>query len=488
MPTKIRPIGALGDSLGEDLKNSLGLPEIKLQTPSPDMKAASADEKKAQESRSEKYGIAIKEGGNVTKPSEWKDVPDSKFGDPVNYSYPCPDADQTRAALRYWGKSENKSRYSSEEQDIITKRLEGFAKEYGIGESDDEEKKANEPEGKKDIAPESEENGANPEETSQPVEPDKVYNTEPEKTDTVEPEKIDNVEPEKTDMVEPEVVANSELDTTTDNNSSDVLNNNKSVEPEGQKDISVAGELFDEPVEWQLYDLFGAFMSACYKLSCASEATDNPMTAQYLALVDEFASLLKTTIIQVQSSDDDDLDGVSDALTKLTSIDDAEFQKALLIKLAQAAITEKAGSRHSKEDLRTLNEMRGLLEKLIGASETEEKSLEAVNAELETKQTELETLNQQIETKTSELEELDTKAKTVTQLETDVEAKTKALGELEAKIAERTEEYERITKLKLPRPDENKPDVAAHEIFATRTHKSFVSMRNEEFLGLDPLK
>ena len=95
--------------------------------------AATDEEKEAQEKRSGKYGIAIKEGGNMTKPSEWDDVPDDDFLDPVNYRYPCPDADQTRTAASYWGKPKNQAQYSAEEQSVINKRLEARKKKFNIG-------------------------------------------------------------------------------------------------------------------------------------------------------------------------------------------------------------------------------------------------------------------------------------------------------------------------------------------------------------------
>jgi hypothetical protein len=94
--------------------------------------AATQDEKKAQEARSKKYNIAIKEGGNVTKPSEWANVSDDDFLDPVNYRYPCPNADQTQAAAAYWGKPENEAQYSSEEKGVINRRLAEFEKKFQI--------------------------------------------------------------------------------------------------------------------------------------------------------------------------------------------------------------------------------------------------------------------------------------------------------------------------------------------------------------------
>lgn len=94
-------------------------------------------DKQAQEGRSKKYNIAIKDGGNLTKPSEWDTVPDEEFLDPVNYRYPCPNADQTRAAAAYWGKPDNQAQYSSEERAIISKRLDAREKHFKIGQHAD---------------------------------------------------------------------------------------------------------------------------------------------------------------------------------------------------------------------------------------------------------------------------------------------------------------------------------------------------------------
>ena len=91
------------------------------------------DTKQAQEERSRKYNIAIKDGGHVTKPGEWQNVPDDGFLDPVNYRYPCPDASQTRAAASYWGHPDNQSQYSSEERALIDKRLAAMEKKFKIG-------------------------------------------------------------------------------------------------------------------------------------------------------------------------------------------------------------------------------------------------------------------------------------------------------------------------------------------------------------------
>ena len=93
----------------------------------------SEGDKQAQEARAKKYGIAAKEDGHVTKPGEWAAVPDDEFLDPVNYRYPCPNADHTRAAAAYWGKPDNQAQYSSEERGIINRRLQEREKKFKIG-------------------------------------------------------------------------------------------------------------------------------------------------------------------------------------------------------------------------------------------------------------------------------------------------------------------------------------------------------------------
>jgi len=96
--------------------------------------SASKEDKAEQQARSEKYKIAIKDGGHVTKPGEWENVPDDQFLDPVNYRYPCPDADQTRTAASYWGQADNRAQYTSQERSIINERLNKFRKKFKTGE------------------------------------------------------------------------------------------------------------------------------------------------------------------------------------------------------------------------------------------------------------------------------------------------------------------------------------------------------------------
>lgn len=87
--------------------------------------------KAAQQARAKKYGISPKEGGNITKPSEWADVPDSEWGDPVNYRYPLHDKEHADNAASRWGDESNRSQYSSEEQAIIGRRIAARQRHFG---------------------------------------------------------------------------------------------------------------------------------------------------------------------------------------------------------------------------------------------------------------------------------------------------------------------------------------------------------------------
>jgi len=80
--------------------------------------------KKAMEARSEKYGIGIKEGGNVGKPSEYKDVADDMFADPVNYRYPIDEKHITPAVgyFNHDGQREDGG-YTEKEWEVIGKRI-----------------------------------------------------------------------------------------------------------------------------------------------------------------------------------------------------------------------------------------------------------------------------------------------------------------------------------------------------------------------------
>jgi len=89
--------------------------------------------RKAQQERSEKYGITPKEGGHLTKPEEYKDIPDDQFADPVNYRYPI-DPEHVRAALTYFNQADSRSAggYSHEEQAKIMAKIITAALGNGI--------------------------------------------------------------------------------------------------------------------------------------------------------------------------------------------------------------------------------------------------------------------------------------------------------------------------------------------------------------------
>ena len=92
----------------------------------------------AQKARSEKYGIAVLPQGHLTKPGQWKDVPDSEWGDPVNYRYPMPDkAHAANAASRFGQES---SSYKG--KDTVGERITKREKALGVEAVKTDEKKS----------------------------------------------------------------------------------------------------------------------------------------------------------------------------------------------------------------------------------------------------------------------------------------------------------------------------------------------------------
>lgn len=88
--------------------------------------------KAAQQARSKRYGIAVKDkSSNVTKPSEFSDVPDSQWGDPVNYRYPAGDKAHADNAAARLGDAGNTSDYSSDELSKVKGRIAGRQKALG---------------------------------------------------------------------------------------------------------------------------------------------------------------------------------------------------------------------------------------------------------------------------------------------------------------------------------------------------------------------
>lgn len=100
-----------------------------------EQKAATGDDKKAQEARSKKYGIGIKDGGSVTKPGKWDSLSDDDFGDPVNYSSPMPDKEHADNAAARFATPDGLGEYTAKEQDIVAKRI--MKKQASFGEKPD---------------------------------------------------------------------------------------------------------------------------------------------------------------------------------------------------------------------------------------------------------------------------------------------------------------------------------------------------------------
>jgi hypothetical protein len=91
-------------------------------------KADLATGRAAQKARAAKYGIAVLGQGHVTKPGKWSSVPDSKWGDPVNYRYPMPDkAHAANAASRF---GQEKGSYRG--KGVVGKRIERGEKSAGV--------------------------------------------------------------------------------------------------------------------------------------------------------------------------------------------------------------------------------------------------------------------------------------------------------------------------------------------------------------------
>ncbi|MBD3260792.1 MAG: hypothetical protein GF334_03810, partial [Candidatus Altiarchaeales archaeon] len=97
------------------------------QNPKPTLE----DGQEAQQQRSARYGINIRDDGNINKPSEFGELPDSQWGDPVNYLYPVPDKEHAKAAKTAYNKDSEEYDYWA--QRTIRGRLNRLARKYGIG-------------------------------------------------------------------------------------------------------------------------------------------------------------------------------------------------------------------------------------------------------------------------------------------------------------------------------------------------------------------
>lgn len=90
-------------------------------------------DKQAQQARAGKYGITVKDGGNVTKPGDYANVPDDEFADPVNYRYPV-DKSHVGAALTYFNQQKNREAggYSVAEQVKVMEKIIDAAVANGV--------------------------------------------------------------------------------------------------------------------------------------------------------------------------------------------------------------------------------------------------------------------------------------------------------------------------------------------------------------------
>lgn len=79
-------------------------------------------DKKAQDDRSKKYGISIKEKSNLIKSTELEKLSDEQFADPVNYNYPI-DNDHIEDTVKCFSKAEDQALYTAEEQKIIWNKI-----------------------------------------------------------------------------------------------------------------------------------------------------------------------------------------------------------------------------------------------------------------------------------------------------------------------------------------------------------------------------
>ena len=140
---KLYKVGIVDDPMCQNEDGTIGsfLTSVK-SLPQGDTKVADDAAKAAQAARSHKYGIAIREDGHITKPSEYSDVPDEKFADPVNYAYPMETPEHAHAALAYWSKKLDHEKYSAKDRAVIERRMKILAKEQGVGVDDDREKRS----------------------------------------------------------------------------------------------------------------------------------------------------------------------------------------------------------------------------------------------------------------------------------------------------------------------------------------------------------
>ena len=75
-----------------------------------------------QQERSIKYGITIKDKGHQIRPKYYEGMDEDDFADPVNWKLPLTEK-YLRATLANWARNTVKERYSAEEQELISQRI-----------------------------------------------------------------------------------------------------------------------------------------------------------------------------------------------------------------------------------------------------------------------------------------------------------------------------------------------------------------------------
>jgi hypothetical protein len=89
-----------------------------------------AKAQKEQEKRSRRYGIGIRDDGNLAKPKEWANLRDSQFGDPVNYLYPVADSKGATEAKRLF--KEETELYENRSVWVVRGRLNRLLRKYSV--------------------------------------------------------------------------------------------------------------------------------------------------------------------------------------------------------------------------------------------------------------------------------------------------------------------------------------------------------------------
>lgn len=92
--------------------------------------AKASPEQVAQQGRSKRYGIAIREDGHLTKPGEWSSLSDSQFGDPVNFLYPIADKTHAASAKSYF--DQHKGKYDRDSRGRVRARINRLCRKYGV--------------------------------------------------------------------------------------------------------------------------------------------------------------------------------------------------------------------------------------------------------------------------------------------------------------------------------------------------------------------